>query len=78
MGPAEILLVVQAIQAIIAAAPQIAEVAIKTKDYVAALFGAGVITKEQQDKIHAHVDAVCAAALAGQELPHWQVEADPS
>jgi hypothetical protein len=77
MGPGEILLLVQAIQAVIAAAPQIAELAVKTKDYIAALFGAGIITKEQQDKLHAHVDAVCAAAIAGTELPHWTVEADP-
>ena len=78
MNSATLLLIIQAVQAAIAAAPQVADVAVKAKDFIASLFGAGLITKEQQDRIHAHVDAICAAALAGQELPEWTVEADPS
>jgi hypothetical protein len=78
MNPATILLIIQGVQAAIAAAPQVVEVAQKGKDFITSLFTAGLISKDQQDKIHAHVDAVCAAALAGQELPEWTVEADPA
>ncbi len=77
MTPAAVALLIQGIQAAIAAAPQIADVALKAKQFIASLFGAGVISQGTQDKIHAHVDAICAAAIAGQELPEWTVEADP-
>ena len=77
MNPATILLVVQGIQAAVAAAPQVAEIVTKAKDFIASLFGAGLITKAQQDAMAAHVDAVCEAALNGQEPPQWLVEPDP-
>jgi predicted RNA-binding protein associated with RNAse of E/G family len=77
MNPAMLLLIIQGVQAAIAAAPQVVDLVVKAKDFIASLFSAGLITKEQQDRIHAHVDAVCAAALAGQELPEWTVEPDP-
>ncbi len=78
MDPATILLIVQAIRMAIEAAPQVVEIAIKGKEFIASLFQGGLISQAQQDAIHAHVDAICKAALAGEELPEWTVEADPS
>lgn len=78
MTPATLLLIVQGIQAAISAAPSVVDIAIRAKDFIASLFRAGLITKERQDAVHAHVDAYQAALLSGQEPPHWQVEADPS
>lgn len=77
LNPATIALIIQGIQAAIAAAPQVEALALKAKEFISELFGAGLITKETQDALHAHVDAVCAAALAGTPPPAWTVEADP-
>ncbi len=78
MNPQTFLLVIQGVEAAIAAAPQVIEVAQKGKELISALFSAKAITAEQQDKVHAHVDAIQAAVLAGQTPPAWQVEADPA
>ncbi len=78
LAPATIALIVQGIQAAIQAAPAIASVAIAAKDWIASLFAAGLISAETQNRIFAHVDFVCEAALAGTESPAWLVEADPS
>jgi hypothetical protein len=78
MTPATILLIVQGIQAAIQAAPTVEAIVSQAKQFISSLFTAGLIPKETQDAIHAYVDAVCAAALAGQEPPQWQVEADPA
>jgi hypothetical protein len=78
MNPAQIALIVQAIQAAIAAAPRVVSVIQSAKDFIGSLFSAGLIGKDVQDRIHNHVDAICNAAIAGTELPEWTVEADPS
>lgn len=77
MNPAAILLFIQGLQALIAAAPKVAEIIGKAKDLITAMFTATLITKEQQDALHLHVDSLAALAAAGIILPHWQVEADP-
>lgn len=77
MTPAAIALLVQLIQAGIAAAPQIEATASQVKDLITGLASKGVITAATQDALHSHVDAVCAAALNGQAPPAWTVEADP-
>lgn len=74
----DILFIIQLIQAGLAVAPQIGEAAIKAKNFISALFGAGLITAEQQGAIHAHVDKIVVALKAGEVPPHWQVEADPA
>lgn len=48
------------------------------KNLITSLMDHGLISKEQQDTAHAHIDEVCAAFLAGNEPPAWDVEADPS
>lgn len=70
-------LILKGIKAAIAAAPKVFEVVVAAKEWIGALFSGGLITKEQQDRIHAEVDAICVAAIRGEELPHWTVEADP-
>lgn len=78
MSIAGILLVIQGLNAAISAAPTIVAIVTKAKELVAALFTAGVITKEQQDALHMNIDARAALAAAGIIPPHWQVEPDPS
>jgi hypothetical protein len=78
MTPATILLLIQGIQAAIAAAPQAIAVAQKAKDLVSALFTANAITKEQQDALHAHIDGLALLSAQGIIPPHWKVEADPA
>ncbi len=78
MSPAILALIVQGLQAAIEAAPQIASVVAKAKDLISELFAAGVITAQQQADVHQHVDATCAAALAGRPSPAWQVQPDPA
>ncbi len=76
--PPAIPLILQGLQLAIQAAPQVAEIVTKGKDLITSLFTAKLITKEQQDALHAHVDAVCAMVQAGIVPPAWQVLPDPS
>ena len=62
MTSAELLLIVQGIEAAIAAAPEIVDLIEKAKAFITSLSDAGLITKATQDALHAHVDARCAAA----------------
>ncbi len=71
-----IALIIKGIQAIIAAAPTIKQVIVEAKQFITNLFSAGLISKETQDQMMAHVDATCEAALAGKLGPEWSVEPD--
>lgn len=77
MSPTILTLIIQGITALLSAAPQIGDLVIKTKDLITSLFTSKMITKEQQDAIHAHIDAINAMRLAGIVQPQWQVEPDP-
>ena len=77
MTPTAFLLIVQGIQAAIAAAPEIASIMTAAKDFVSSLFGAGVITAAQQDALHAHIDDLVFALLNGNEPPEFTIEPDP-
>lgn len=68
------ILAIQAFQAAITAAPQVEALVVKAKDYLSEMFSAGLITKEQQNALHAHVDSLCAAFLAGNVPPEFTVE----
>jgi len=68
--------IVSAIQLAVAAAPAVEDVIGKTKAWISSLFGAGVIDAATQNALHAHVDAIAAAALAGNEPPEFKVEPD--
>lgn len=78
MNPADLLLIIQGIEAAIAAAPKLIAVAQKGKELITTLFEGGAMTVEQQNSTHAHIDAVQAAVLAGNVPPAWTVEADPT
>ena len=77
MNPADLALIIQGIEAAIAAAPKVIAVAEKGKELITSLFQAGAISIEQQHATHSHVDAIMNAALAGETPPAWTVEADP-
>lgn len=60
-----------------AAAPQVAELAVKAKELISALFTAKVISKQQQDAMHLHVDSLAALHAAGIIPESWKVDPDP-
>ena len=72
-----VLLAIQGITAILSSAPQAAELVVKAKEFITAMFTAGQISKEQQDALHLHVDSTVALAAAGIVPTWWQVEPDP-
>jgi hypothetical protein len=74
MNPA---IVIGLIQAVIAAAPDIAKAAAAVKDFISGLVGAGVIDAAKQDALKAYVDSCMQLALTGQLPDHWRVEPDP-
>ena len=78
MNPATLALIIQGFQAAIAEAPKVIDLVVKAKDYIAGLFAAKLITKDQQDLLHAHIDSIAKMAQAGIIPPSWQVEADPA
>lgn len=76
LAPATLALIIQGVQAIIAAAPGIIAVAEKAKEFFANLFAAGLIDADTQNRINSNVDAWCEAALNGTLGPAWDVEPD--
>jgi hypothetical protein len=77
VNPVTISTVIAGIQALVTAAPKAAAVIKSAKDMIAAMFDAGLITKEQQDALNAFVDGNAALAAAGIVPPAWQVRPDP-
>lgn len=73
----DITLIIQAIEAAIAAAPQVEKAVASAKTWVTGLFESGAIDVVTQNKIHSHIDGIQAAVLAGTVPPAWTVEADP-
>ena len=71
-------LVLSGIQAALAASPAVANLVIQAKDWITALFSAGVITRAQQDALHGVCDAHQAAVLAGQRPDALVVDPDPA
>lgn len=66
------------ITAAISAAPKILAAYTAIRNFIMGLFGAGLITKEQQDTLMAHTDAVVEAFIKGEPPPAWTVEPDPA
>lgn len=77
MQIAAILGIIQGIQMAIALAPKVVEIVTAGKNLITSLFSAGLITKEQQDAIHAHLDSYAALWAAGIPV-HWTIEPDPT
>ena len=79
MSSVALLAIIKYVQLAIAAAPDIERAIVDAKNFIGNLFSAKVITIDQQNVIHAHIDSVAAVFKAGQDLPsHWTVEPDPS
>lgn len=62
----------------ISGAPVIQKAVQNAITFIETLFKAGVITKEDQDKLMAHVDDIALATIHGEPPPAWTVEPDPS
>ena len=75
--PPLIPIVIAGIEAAIQAAPGIIDVVEKGKALIASLFGAGIISADQQNTLHAHIDQHAADVAAGKEPVSWTVEPDP-
>ena len=75
--PAFVLTIISLIQAAIKAAPQAISVIKYARETIDALFTGKLITVEQQDQLHEHVDKLCEAALTLELPPAWAVEPDP-
>jgi hypothetical protein len=65
------------IQAGIKEAPDIIAFVKAAKEHIAALFGAGLITAELQNRLHAQVDEITDAFAKGRVPAAWTVEPDP-
>lgn len=76
-GAAILTLILQAVQAALVAAPQVAEIVTQAKALITSLTTAALITKAQQDAAHKQVDAIAALVDAGIVPPGLQVEPDP-
>lgn len=75
--PAIALLILQGIQAAIQAAPGVLEIVKKGKDFISSLISGGIITVDQQKKLHARVDQIADDFANGRVPAAWMVEADP-
>lgn len=72
--PALALAIISYISLAMKAAPQVASIYQEGKALVAHLFTSGLITLQQQQDLHAWMDAHQAATLAGQIPPEFTVE----
>lgn len=75
--PPIVLTIVAVIQAAIKYAPTAIDLFKKIKEQVSVLFAKKAITKEQQDALHAWVDAIVLTAEKGEIPLSWQVDPDP-
>jgi hypothetical protein len=75
--PQIVLTIIELIRAAISAAPQVIEVVQGARATIDALFTGKIITVEQQDKLHQHVNDLLDAALTGETPPEFNVEPDP-
>ncbi len=66
------------IQSSIAVAPDAIRLAADFKDFIDALFTAKVVSKDEQDQLHARVTESCLARLRGEIPDYMKVEPDPS
>jgi ribosome biogenesis protein Tsr3 len=71
-------IILQGIEALLAAMPGIVGIVDQAKSLVTSMFTAGKITKAQQDSLHAYIDARAALVAAGINPVWWTVEPDPT
>lgn len=75
--PPIVFAVLGAIQAAMAAAPQVRAIAVKGREFIATLTGAGIITQAQQDQVYDRINAISEAHFHGKLPPGWEVEPNP-
>ncbi len=77
MSAAALAGIIEGIQLAIKAAPTVIAIVKAGKDLITALFTAKLISLEQQNVIHAHLESYAALWAVG--IPsHWTVEPDPA
>lgn len=69
-------LILAGVNAVLAAAPEIENVVSQVKQTIDRLFGQGVITREEQDRLKAHCDAHMHARLRGERPPELVIDLD--
>ena len=77
MNPATLSLILNLINGLLIAAPDIAKTVADVKRLIEALFTAKLITVEQQNALAQFVDAQEALRAAGLTPEHWKVQPDP-
>lgn len=75
---AVLLKILAGIQMAMAATPKVIELVKQGKAFFSGLFGAGLITREQQNALHAQIEAHAEMIAAGIVQPQWTVEPDPA
>jgi ribosomal protein S5 len=71
-------LILAGVNAVLTAAPEITNLVNQVKATVDRLFGAGIITREEQDRLKAHCDAHMQARLRGERPPELVIDPDPA
>lgn len=75
--PPVVFVILNAIQAAIAAAPRVKEIVESGKQMISSLFTAKLITIEQQAALHSWVDGISDDFQNGRVPRAWLVEPDP-
>jgi hypothetical protein len=75
--PPAVIAIISGIEMAIRLLPGVINVVTTAKEFLASLFGAGVITAAQQAALFARIDEITRQAVAGQLPEHWAVEPDP-
>jgi len=72
----EFALILAGVNAVLTAAPDVVAVAEKVKQTINRLFTAGVISADEQNRLHAHCDDHMNARLRGEKPPELEIEPD--
>lgn len=72
--PPVVFMAIGAIQAAIQAFPQVEAIVVKGKEWISSFTSGGLITKAQQDALHARIDHISEQAQNGEIPEGWEVE----
>lgn len=75
--PAIVLQLIQLLPLLISAAQDAKPIIDAAKSVIAGWMNDGLISVEQQNQLHAHMDALMQSVLSGQEPPEFVVQPDP-
>jgi hypothetical protein len=77
LSDAALATVITGIEAALKAAPGVVKIVTAAKDFISSLVGK-LITKQQQQVIHDHIDKIANDLIAGNPPTYWEVEKDPT